>query len=468
MGEKRGNLATILVVALTYFVAAKLGLKFAFVNPSATAVWIPSGISLTALLIFGYDVWPAIFLGAFLANLTTAGSALTSIGISIGNTLEGMSGYYLVNRFAASGRFFERAQDIFRFAFLAAMVSTAVSATVGVTTLALGGFASWSMYWTIWCTWWLGDGVGVIVVTPLVLLWRENPSLKWSRNQLIELGFLCLGLFFTAYFVFGDQFHSVVKDYPLEYLCIPFLIWAAFRFGRRKAATATFFLAVIATWGTLHGFGPFSRQSQNTSLLLLQAFMGIVATTSLALAAETTEHKRAEEHVRQLAVTDPLTGLANYRRLLSALGLEIKRYERTGRSFAILLFDLDGLKRINDNCGHVVGSRALCRLGEVLRTHCRGVDTPARYGGDEFAVVLPETTAKSAEQIATRIRDRVAKDEEVPPISVSVGIAVFPEDGETIETLLSRADRSLYYMKRQSHESLRELRPGRAKRAGTR
>jgi diguanylate cyclase (GGDEF)-like protein len=467
MGEKRGNLATILVLALTYFVAAKLGLKFAFVNPSATAVWIPTGISLTALLIFGYDVWPAIFLGAFLANLTTAGSALTSIGISIGNTLEGVLGCYLVNRFAASGRFFERAQDIFRFAFLAAMVSTAVSATVGVTTLALGGFASWSMYWTIWCTWWLGDGVGAIVVTPMVLLWRENPSLKWSRNQLIELGFLFLGLFFTAYFVFGDRFHSVVKNYPLEYLCIPFLIWAAFRFGRRKAATATFFLAVIATWGTLHGFGPFSRQSQNTSLLLLQAFMGIMATTSLALAAETTEHKRAEEHVRQLAVTDPLTGLANYRRLLSALDLEIKRYGRTGRSFAILLFDLDGLKKINDNYGHVVGSRALCRLGEVLRTHCRGVDTPARYGGDEFAVVLPETTAKSAEQIATRIRDRVAKDEEVPPISVSVGIAVFPEDGDTIKTLLSRADRSLYYMKRQSHESLRELRPARAKRAGT-
>jgi len=169
-----------------------------------------------------------------------------------------------------------------------------------------------------------------------------------------------------------------------------------------------------------------------------------------------------------LAVTDPLTGLANYRRLLGAVDLEIKRYGRTGRSFAILLFDLDGLKRINDNYGHVVGSRALCRLGEVLRTYCRGVDTPARYGGDEFAVVLPETTAKSAEQIATRIRDRVAKDEEVPPISASVGIAVFPEDGETIETLLSRADRSLYYMKRQLHESLRELRPGRAKRAGTR
>jgi diguanylate cyclase (GGDEF)-like protein len=447
MDKKRGNLATILILALVYFAAAKLGLKFALVNPSATALWIPTGISLTAFLILGYRVWPAIFLGAFLANLTTAGSWLTSITISIGNTLEGVLGCYLVNRFAASRRFFERAPDIFRFAFFAGMVSTAVSATIGVTSLALAGFADWTNYSSIWCTWWLGDGAGAVVVTPLVLLWRENPQLKWSRRQIIELTCLFLGLFFTAYFVFGGRFDSLVKNYPLEYLCIPFLIWAAFRFGRRKAATAICFLAMIATWGTLHGFGPFSRQSQNTSLLLLQTFMSIVAVTCLALAAEASEHKRAEEHVRQLAATDPLTELANYRRLLDTLDLEIKRYGRTGRSFAILLFDLDGLKRINDDHGHLVGSRALCRVGGIMRAHCREVDTPARFGGDEFALVLPETTAKGAEQTAARIRERVANDGDIPPISVSVGTAVFPEDGKTIETLLSRADRSLYDMK---------------------
>jgi len=127
---------------------------------------------LTAFLILGYRVWPAIFLGAFLANLTTAGSVLTSVFISIGNILEGVLGCYLVTRFAASRRFFERAQDIFKFAFFAGMVSTMVSATIGVTALALAGFASWSMYWAIWCTWWLGDGVGAVVVTPLVLLWQ--------------------------------------------------------------------------------------------------------------------------------------------------------------------------------------------------------------------------------------------------------------------------------------------------------
>ncbi|HEY2351468.1 MAG TPA: MASE1 domain-containing protein [Candidatus Acidoferrum sp.] len=444
------ELVALSTLAGVYFVAGKLGLQLASIHASATAVWPCTGIALATFLILGYRAWPAIFTGAFLVNITTAGSLATSIGIATGNTLEGVVGCYLISRFAGGRHVFERAQDIFKFGLLAAMVSTTVSATIGVSTLVLGGIAELTKYGSIWCTWWLGDAVGAIVVTPVLLLWHENPRVNWTREKMIELSSLFLGLSFTGWIIFGGRFHSTLKNYPLEYLCTPFLIWAAFRYGRRNAATAIFVLSAIATWGTLHGFGPFSTDSQNTSLLLLQAFIGITALAVLALAAEATAHKRAEEHVRQLAITDALTGLANYRRLLDTLDFEIKRYGRIGRSFAVLLIDLDGLKKLNDAHGHVVGSRALCRLAETLRVHCREIDTAARYGGDEFVLVLPETEMEAALCVAQRISERVSNDGESPAISVSAGVAVFPQDGRSIDGLLGAADNALYRQKSSS------------------
>ncbi len=431
-------------LALAYFIVGKLGLKLAFLNASASAVWPCTGIALAALLIFGYRVWPAIFVGGFFVNFTTAGTILTSVSIATGNTLEAVVGCYLVTRFAAGRNAFQRSQNIFKFVLLAGMVGTAISASIGSATLVLAHLAEPSRNLSIWLTWWLGDGVGALVVTPLLLLWVENPSRNWSRRQIIELTLLFFGLIATTWIVFGYGFHNVVKNYPFEYLCFPFLVWAAFRFGRRKAATAICVLALVATWGTVNGYGPFVRISQNASLLLLQSFMAIVAVTTMVLAAETTAHKHAEEHVRQLAESDPLTGLANYRRLVEALDAEIKRYSRSHSPFAIVLLDLDHLKKINDSRGHLVGSRALCRLADILRLHSREIDLAARYGGDEFVLVLPETTTQSALLVAQRISDRLRNESEDPPLSVSTGVAMYPFDGTTLDELLIAADRALY------------------------
>ena len=168
---------------------------------------------------------------------------------------------------------------------------------------------------------------------------------------------------------------------------------------------------------------------------------------------DVTAQRAAEDHLRQLAATDALTGLANYRRLSEALELEIRRSDRTRRAFAVLVFDLDAMKQINDSFGHLAGNRALCRLADIFRFSCRSIDTAARYGGDEFAIVLPETTAKDASLVGHRIRERLANDQEEPRLSVSLGIAVYPEDGMTIETLLHKADRELYKMKQQGRNS---------------
>jgi diguanylate cyclase (GGDEF)-like protein/PAS domain S-box-containing protein len=168
---------------------------------------------------------------------------------------------------------------------------------------------------------------------------------------------------------------------------------------------------------------------------------------------DVTKQRQLEDHLRQQAARDPLTGLSNYRHLAEVLDMEVKRSERTGREFALLLFDLDGLKDINDRYGHLIGSHALCRVADVL-SFCRDIDTAARYGGDEFAVVLPETGAEAAHQVAQRICESIAHDGMGPMLSVSMGVAVYPQDGQRIETLLRAADVAMYSMKAKKHNLL--------------
>jgi diguanylate cyclase (GGDEF)-like protein/PAS domain S-box-containing protein len=164
---------------------------------------------------------------------------------------------------------------------------------------------------------------------------------------------------------------------------------------------------------------------------------------------DVTRQRELEDHLRRQAASDPLTGLANYRHLVDVLDLEIRRSKRTNREFALLFFDLDGLKLINDQQGHMIGSQALCRLADVLCSCCRDIDTPARFGGDEFALVLPETEAEAANLVARRVCESAADDDKGPKLSVSVGVAVYPQDGDTIESLLCHADAALYSMKQQ-------------------
>jgi diguanylate cyclase (GGDEF)-like protein len=444
LAPKLRRLAVVALLATAYCVAARLGLRLAFVNASATAVWPPTGIALTAVLLLGYDVWPGIFAGAFVANLLTAGTVVTSVGIAAGNTLEAIAGAFLVNRFANGRRAVESAEDILTFAFFAGVLATAISATIGVTTLSVGGFAAWPNFGSIWFTWWLGDAAGALVIAPALLLWTDNKRLRLNRAMVAEAVLAVLSLAFIGLIVFGTLNPSHVMHYPLEFLCIPVLLWIAYRFGQRGAATAIVALAAIAIWGTLSGSGPFASPSPNESLLLLQSFLGVAAVMSLVLGASVSERREVEARLRQLAVTDPLTGLANHRHLMHGLQAEIERSLRNGRGFAILLLDLDGLKRINDRHGHLVGSRALRRVANVLWTSCRSTDIAARFGGDEFVVILPESGESTARQVADRITNRLAADPEPPPTSVSIGVALFPRDGVSADSLIAVADRMLY------------------------
>jgi signal transduction histidine kinase/integral membrane sensor domain MASE1 len=282
-------------IAAAYFLSGKIGLQyFAVVHASASPVWPPAGISLAAFLLFGDRVWPAITAAAFLVNLTTDGSVITAVGVAAGNTLEGALGARLVHRFAGGARAFERAGDAFPFLAAGALPSAAVSATVGVTSLALAGYAAWPDYGVIWTTWWLGNVAGDVVLVPALLLWHRQRGLGPIGQRPVEAVALLLAVVVVAQIVFGGAVPFTTKTYPLEFVIIPVLLWAAFRFGPREAATALLLLAVLAVAGTLRGVGPFAAGTPNESLLLLQAFMVTMGVTFLPVATLVWDRRRDE------------------------------------------------------------------------------------------------------------------------------------------------------------------------------
>lgn len=457
-GPSLRRVALLFGLAAVYYFAARLGLRFAFINSSVTTIWPPAGIALAGFVLFGYRVWPAIFGGAFFANFMTTGAVLPSLGIAVGNTSEGLLAAYLVNRFARGGRVFDRVRDILRFTLLAALLSTTVAASIGVASLAMGGLVSMSDAPRVWLTWWLGDAVGDIVVAPALIIWiGVKPGPSWTRAQLVEaLGLLVVTAGVT-YALFGGVFPS--RHYPLTVLLWPVMIWVAFRFGPREAATAMLVVSAIAIAQTLSRMGPFSVYAQNESLVLLQLWTGITAVTSLVLAAVVAAQRDIQGTWRELAVTDPLTGLANHRQLIQALEAEIRRSRRTAQPLAVVLLDLDGLKQINDRHGHLAGSLAIRRVAEALLGSCRATDTAARFGGDEFALVLPETGEAAAWHVARGVVDRLATDAEKPNLSISVGVAVYPGHGETVEALLNAADVALYETKERRKSRAAGLAP---------
>ncbi|MGH9859324.1 MAG: MASE1 domain-containing protein [Candidatus Acidiferrales bacterium] len=284
------------LVALTviYVVVGTLSLKLAYDHPSASPVWPPTGIALAVSLILGYRVWPAIWLGAFLVNAANFGSIATSAGIASGNTLEALLGAWLANRFANGSNPFDSAVHVVRFTILSAVASPLVSATVGVTSLALGGFLAWTAYGSIWMTWWLGNMVGAMVVAPLVLVWWAKPRLRWKPAEALEAALWFMVLTAGALLAFAGLSPFDEKNLPLAFFHIALVIGVAIRFGLREAITALAIVSAVAVWGTLRGHGPFSMASAHQSLLLVQIFVGVGSALILVQAAVIAERRRVE------------------------------------------------------------------------------------------------------------------------------------------------------------------------------
>jgi integral membrane sensor domain MASE1 len=292
------NLALFAGLTLCYFIAARLGLRLALVQPSATPIWVPAGGALAAFILFGYRMWPAVLVGSFLGHVTILGFVSTSFLIPVGATLEGLAGAYLVNTFAHGAKAFDSAKDVFLFVLFACICAPSINAVVGIGISHFGGHSNLADSALMWLSWWLAHGIGVLLIGPfLILLFRASDH-RMGLREFGELTILVLGLIFVCLLVFSPLSHSLNQSQVIRvWLCVPFLIWAAFRFCPLEAAGTTFILFGSAIWGTLHGYGSFVSRDLTTSLILLDTFVGVIGTMTLAVAAMVVERRRIEEEL---------------------------------------------------------------------------------------------------------------------------------------------------------------------------
>jgi diguanylate cyclase (GGDEF)-like protein/PAS domain S-box-containing protein len=281
--HNRSRPLVLLTLAGIYFAAAKFGFTMAYTADQVTLVWPPTGLSLAALVLLGVDAWPGVFLGALIANVTSHEPALVALGIATGNTFEAVAAAFVVRRVVGTGHSTNWLRYALGLVVGGALVSTTVSATIGVTSLCAGGLQPWAAFRQLWWTWWMGDAASDLLVAPIVLTWTARPRFR-NWREAAEAVSLATGLVVVSTLVFARPFASAGPQ-PLEYVLFPFIIWAAIRFGVAGAAIANVMTSALAIWGTVHGVGPYAIGRGDDQLMLLQIFLGVVGGSGLILGA---------------------------------------------------------------------------------------------------------------------------------------------------------------------------------------
>lgn len=388
-------------VALVYYGAARVGLWLALENTNASPVWPPSGIGLAAVLLLGHRIWPGIFAGAFLGNITVflqnqtpaadpAALYTASCFIGIGNTLEAVTGAFLLRRFVVSRNPFERARDVFKFsgiAFLACLASSGI----GPLTLGLLEIIPWALYRTVGFTWWLGDVVGILVLTPFILILSEGVKNRGTAGstpgRAAEFLLLFALLSVVGGAIFGGTSHLGMEHYQLSYLVTPFILWAAFRFGQGGVVLTSLAISGIAIVGTLQGFDPSIGGSRNESLILLQAFIGTVTFMGLVLGALLAERKRweaaiqkarmelekrVEERTAELKAVNESLKLeaAEHRRAEEEIRKGYRELERSQEAALNIMEDLDRQKKELHTANEALHKEINERLKKELELAC--------------------------------------------------------------------------------------------------
>lgn len=464
----------LLLLPLLFFLGAKLSLVFAVTPEVLVMLWIPNSIIL-AVLLHGrgrpYAVLAALIIGAEIAADTPTFSLAEAALFGCVNILEVATAYMLLRRWKFDARFASPV-DILKFVIAAPLVAAFLSSAGGaaVYTLFRGVTTPFTELATVW---WFSDGTGLLILTPLVLsIWPPAPlideepaALHWYDGAAMVIAIAIFGAFILSH---ERMFHGV----PVRaFLLFPPVLYVAARFSMRITTAMVFAAAVILLFVTKNGQQPFGNVSIRETVLSAQELLFIMATTSFAIAALLSQHRRTAQELelrvtertaelsatmaklQQIAVTDSLTGLLNRRALYDALRHELVRSERYSHPLAVIVFDVDHFKSVNDRHGHAAGDEVLRHVASIATKVIRNTDTVARYGGEEFVVVAPETDLPNALRLAERLRTAL-RSSDIPldqdatlSVTASFGVALLQPGEHSPDNVLRRADQALYAAK---------------------
>ena len=476
----------LLIAPVLFYAGAQLSLSLALAPQSLVMLWMPNGVLLAVLLLYGlrrYGYFAAAIIVAQIAADWPTYSLTEAILFAGINLAEATVAFLLLRRWRFDLAFTAPA-DLAKFLLAGPILAAGAAACAAAA--AHGLFRDEPLsYLQYLLVWWFSDGVGLAIVTPLILgLWPAGAPRAVERLRLhwYDTAVAAAAVAATSLILLAD--HAMIGGWPIRpTLLLPFTVYAGARLSPRATAVVAAAVAGLLLFVTRNGRQPYGDLPIEQTILQVQQFVFITTITSMGLSTllaqlrANTRHLEqrveertaqllvANEQLQRLAVTDPLTGVANRRALFAALGREMERYRRHPRDLALIMFDIDGFKAVNDRYGHAAGDRVLQHAASLAARIVRGTDTLARYGGEEFAVIAPETDGEQARQMAERIRTAISASEiltEKGPVRVtaSFGIALLEADDAGPESVMGRADAALYAAKAAGRDRVVcELRP---------
>jgi diguanylate cyclase (GGDEF)-like protein len=457
------------LLAFAYAATGWLGLQLPYAGSHITLVWLPTGLAVAALLRWGGAVWPGIYLGALLTNLSIGSSWPLAVGIAVGNTLGPLIAVRWLQRLDFHPAF-DRQQDIVSF-IIAASAGMAVSALGGCTNLYLAGLLPLSALGSAGLSWWMGDTVGVLLVAPLLLtLSQDNLTQLKRAPKEVLLWVLIAGL--VAWLAFLHDTAYLRQPLSLAFLTLPLFAWAALRFGITGASLAGLSFSVIAAWSAATGHGAPRPAETQIHLVLLWSYMATTVLTGLLITALQAERQKAADKIKELAFFDHLTRLPNRALLLDRLSQTLAASRRDDSHGALLFIDLDNFKTLNDTLGHDMGDTLLKQVAQRLTGCVHEGDSVARLGGDEFVVMLTglpplpyEATRHAqvvADQILAVLNQHYALGHLAYRSTSSIGVTLFKGQQVTVDELMKQADLAMYGAKAAGRNAVRFFDPAMA------